>query len=218
MHAERGKQEGRSDTADPCSAQGQKGHARTRGPLSPSETKRPAGDGGGRRGRGQKRRWGRGRSQGRGDEGPQRASSEFCIRRCTPCLILLYHSPFGDAMLRILLPHARGHRVWDSRVGAIPVHGRNKVRRWSARRRGLPLGASPLRADSSRSSSPAPRENVTGGVCRHWVLAIRWVPEMTHSCRGAVGEVSLGYRIWRPHPSSRPASAIAMVRRAVACC
>ena len=82
----------------------------------------------------------------------------------------LYHSPFGDAMLRILLPHARGHRVWDSRVGALPVHGRNKVRRWSARRRGLPLGASPLRADSSRSSSPAPRENVTGGVCRHSVL------------------------------------------------
>ena len=140
-----------------------------------SETKRPAGGGSGRRDRDQKGRWGGGRSQGRGDEGPQRASSEFCIRRCTLCLILLYHSPFGDAMLRILLPHARGHRVWDSRVGALPVHGRNKVRRWSARRRGLPLGASPLGAGSSRSSSPAPRENVTGGVCRHSVLATqRW--------------------------------------------
>ena len=63
--------------------------------------------------------------------------------------------------------------VPDSRVGALPVHGRDKVCRWSARRRGLPLGASPLGAGSSRSSSPAPRENVTGGVCRHSVLATR---------------------------------------------
>ena len=43
----------------------------------------------------------------------QKDSSAHTIRRCTILLIILYFSAFGDAMMRILLPHARSHRVWN---------------------------------------------------------------------------------------------------------
>ena len=53
--------------------------------------------------------------------------------------------------------------VEDSRVEALPVHGRDKVRRWSARRRGLPLSASPLTA-AIRLTVVPPHE-----IGRQWV-------------------------------------------------
>eukprot|EP00973_Karenia_brevis_P096270 12431440-Karenia_brevis.AAC.1 len=34
-------------------------------------------------------------------------------RRCTLLLIILYFSPYGDAILDVVLPHARSHRVWN---------------------------------------------------------------------------------------------------------
>ena len=70
-----------------------RGHVRTRGPLSPSETKRPAGDGSGRRDRDQKGRQGGGRSRGRGDEGRHNRREAHIVKgKCSDWPFILQHA------------------------------------------------------------------------------------------------------------------------------